>query len=226
MANPHIARHPEYDYDTVRLFCIATIIWGVVGMAVGVLIAAQMVWPVLNTPWEWFHFGRLRPLHTNAAIFAFAGNAIFAAIYYSTQRLCKCRMWSDTLGLLHFWGWQLIIVAAAVTLPLGITQSKEYAELEWPIDIAIAIVWVGFFGVNFLMTLVTRRERHMYVALWFYIATVVTVALLHVFNNLVVPIGWFKSYSIYAGVQDAFMQWWYGHNAVAFFLTTPFLGLM
>jgi len=192
----------------------------------GLLVAIMLVLPRLFAGLEWFSFGRLRPLHTNAAIFAFAGNGIFAAIYYSTQRLCKARMWSDTLSRLHFWGWQLIIVAAAVTLPLGITQSKEYAELEWPIDLAIAVVWLGFFGVNFFMTLINRRERHMYVALWFYIATIVTVTVLHVFNNLVVPIGLAKSYPIYAGVQDAFMQWWYGHNAVAFFLTTPFLGLM
>lgn len=220
----------QYNDSISRMFVIATVFWGVVAMLVGLIVATVMVLPKLFFelgPYaEYLTFGRLRPLHTNAAIFAFAGNAIFAAIYYSTQRLCKCRMWSDALGLLHFWGWQLIIVAAAITLPMGITQSKEYAELEWPIDIAIAVVWVGFFGLNFLMTLVTRRERHMYVALWFYIATIVTVALLHVFNNLVVPIGWFKSYSIYAGVQDAFMQWWYGHNAVAFFLTTPFLGMM
>jgi len=220
----------QYNDAITRKFAAATVLWGVVGMLVGLIVALLMVLPNLFYqlgPWsEYLTFGRLRPLHTNAVIFAFAGNAIFAAIYYSTQRLCKCRMWSDSLGLLHFWGWQLIIVAAAITLPLGITQGKEYAELEWPIDIAIAVVWVGFFGVNFLMTLVTRRERHMYVALWFYIATIVTVAMLHVFNNLVVPIGWIKSYSIYAGVQDAFMQWWYGHNAVAFFLTTPFLGLM
>lgn len=220
----------QYNDSITRMFAAATVLWGAVAMLVGTIVASLMVMPKLffelGPYGEFLTFGRLRPLHTNAAIFAFAGNAIFAAIYYSTQRLCKCRMWSDTLGLLHFWGWQLIILAAAITLPLGITQSKEYAELEWPIDIAIAVVWVGFFGVNFMMTLITRRERHMYVALWFYIATVVTVALLHVFNNLVVPVGWFKSYSLYAGVQDAFMQWWYGHNAVAFFLTTPFLGLM
>ena len=230
--DPTVGELETYQYnDSIsRMFVLATVLWGVVAMLVGMIVATLMVMPKLfyelGPLGEYLTFGRLRPLHTNAAIFAFAGNAIFAAIYYSTQRLCKCRMWSDALGLLHFWGWQLIIVAAAVTLPLGITQSKEYAELEWPIDIAIAVVWVAFFGLNFLMTLVTRRERHMYVALWFYIATIVTVALLHVFNNLVVPIGWFKSYSIYAGVQDAFMQWWYGHNAVAFFLTTPFLGLM
>lgn len=218
----------EYKYDDkiVRAFALVTVVWAVVAMLAGVLVALQLVIPGLNLGWTYTSFGRLRPLHTNAAIFAFAGNAVFAAVYYSTQRLCKARMWSDRLSWLHFWGWQLIIVAAAVTLPLGITQGKEYAELEWPIDIAIAVVWVVFFGVNFFMTLARRRERHMYVALWFYIATIVTVAVLHTFNSLVVPAGLFKSYSIYAGVQDAFMQWWYGHNAVAFFLTTPFLGLM
>ncbi len=216
----------SYDDDVVRKFATATIVWGLVGTLAGLIVALLLVMPKMFGSTPWLSFGRLRPLHTNAAIFAFAGNGIFAAIYYSTQRLCKARMWSDTLSRLHFWGWQAIIVAAAVTLPLGITQSKEYAELEWPIDLAIAVVWLGFFGVNFLMTLVHRRERHMYVALWFYIATIVTVTVLHVFNNLVVPIGWGKSYSVYAGVQDAFMQWWYGHNAVAFFLTTPFLGLM
>ncbi len=215
-----------YDDQIVRMFAAATIIWGLVATLVGMIVAVILVVPWLTDGLQWFAFGRLRPLHTNAAIFAFAGNAIFAAIYYSTQRLCKTRMWSDTLSHLHFWGWQAIIVAAAVTLPLGISQGKEYAELEWPIDIAIAVVWLFIFGGNFLMTLVKRRERHMYVALWFYIATIVTVALLHVFNNLVLPSGLFHGYSIYAGVQDAFMQWWYGHNAVAFFLTTPFLGLM
>lgn len=216
----------SYDDDIVRKFATATLLWGVVGMLAGLIVALLLVLPKLFGGLEWLSFGRLRPLHTNAAIFAFAGNAIFAAVYYSTQRLCKARMWSDVLSRLHFWGWQAIIVAAAVTLPLGITQSKEYAELEWPIDLAIAVVWLGFFGSNFLMTLINRRERHMYVALWFYIATIVTVTVLHVFNNIVVPIGLGKSYPVYAGVQDAFMQWWYGHNAVAFFLTTPFLGLM
>jgi cytochrome c oxidase cbb3-type subunit I/II len=216
----------SYDDGIVRMFSLATFVWGAVAMLVGLFVALLLVRPDLTFGLPYLTFGRLRPLHTNAAIFAFAGNAIFAAVYYSTQRLCKARMWSDTLSKLHFWGWQAIIVSAALTLPLGITQSKEYAELEWPIDLAIAVVWVGFFGTNLLMTLVRRRERHMYVALWFYIATVVTVAVLHVFNNLVVPTGLFKSYSLYAGVQDAFMQWWYGHNAVAFFLTTPFLGLM
>ncbi|QOJ01317.1 MAG: cytochrome-c oxidase, cbb3-type subunit I [Phycisphaeraceae bacterium] len=215
-----------YDDAIVRKFLTATMVWGLVAFLVGLLIAVQLAWPAANLGFEYTSFGRLRPLHTNAAIFAFAGNAIFAAVYYSTQRLCKARMWSDRLSALHFWGWQAIIVSAALTLPLGITQGKEYAELEWPIDLAIAVVWLGFFGTNFFMTLVHRRERHMYVALWFYIATIVTVTVLHVFNSLVVPAGLFKSYSVYAGVQDAFMQWWYGHNAVAFFLTTPFLGLM
>ncbi|MCA9134262.1 MAG: cbb3-type cytochrome c oxidase subunit I, partial [Planctomycetales bacterium] len=215
-----------YDDKIVRMFATATIVWGLVAMLVGLLVATFLVVPMLTGGLPWIAFGRLRPLHTNAAIFAFAGNGIFAAIYYSTQRLCKARMWSDTLSHMHFWGWQAIIVAAAITLPLGLTQSREYAEMVWPIDVAVAVVWLFIFGGNFLMTLVHRRERHMYVALWFYIATIVTVALLHVFNNLVLPTTWFHGYSIYAGVQDAFMQWWYGHNAVAFFLTTPFLGLM
>ncbi len=216
----------SYDDAIVRKFLLMTLVWGLVAFLVGLIVAAELVLPDLNLGIKFLSFGRLRPLHTNAAIFAFAGNAIFAAIYYSTQRLCKARMFSDLLSNLHFWGWQLIIVCAALTLPLGITQGKEYAELEWPIDILIAIVWVAFFGVNFFGTLAKRRERHMYVALWFYTATIITVAVLHVFNSLVIPAGLFKSYSVYAGVQDAFMQWWYGHNAVAFFLTTPFLGLM
>ena len=231
----------SYDDAITRKFVLATVLWGVVAMLAGVIIALQLAFPAMNLGFEWTSFGRLRPLHTNAAIFAFAGNAIFAAVYYSTQRLCKARMWSDRLSNLHFWGWQLIIVCAAVTLPLGITQGKEYAELEWPVDLLIAVVWLGFFGTNFFMTLKNRRERHMYVALWFYIATILTVTLLHVFNSLSLPLAiveivqngrvpsgtdWLKSWSVYAGVQDAMMQWWYGHNAVAFFLTTPFLGLM
>jgi cytochrome c oxidase cbb3-type subunit I/II len=221
----------SYNEGIVRLFVGATIFWGVVAFLVGLYVALMLVMPQLSFKLEYLTLGRIRPLHTNAAIFAFVGNAIFAGIYYSTQRLCKARMWSDTLGLLHFWGWQLIIVLDAICLPLGITQSKEYAEPEWPVDLLIAVVWLLFFGTNFFMTLVKRRERHMYVALWFYIATILTVTVLHVFNNLVVPIFAageipIKSYPIYAGVQDAFMQWWYGHNAVAFFLTTPFLGLM
>jgi cbb3-type cytochrome c oxidase subunit I len=213
-----------YDEKIVRYFVYATVLWGFIGMAVGALIALQMAWPAANIG-EYLTFGRLRPLHTNAVIFAFAGNSIFAAIYYSTQRLCKARMYSDWMSSFHFWGWQAIIVSAAVTLPLGYTTSKEYAELEWPIDIAIAVVWIVF-AVNFFGTLYKRREKHLYVALWFYIATIVTVAVLHVGNSLALPAGVLKSYPIYAGVQDALVQWWYGHNAVAFFLTTPFLGLM
>ena len=215
----------SYDDAIVRKFLWATIIWGLVGFIVGLVIALQLANPIFNFEISWLSFGRLRPLHTNAVIFAFAGNAIFTGIYYSTQRLLKTRMFSDRLSSFHFWGWQAIIVAAAITLPMGFTQAKEYAELEWPIDIAIAVVWVAF-AINFFGTLARRRERHIYVAIWFYIASIVTVAILHIFNNLSVPAGLFKSYSIYAGVQDAFMQWWYGHNAVAFFLTTPFLGLM
>lgn len=226
----------SYNDEIVRKFALATLVWGIVAFIAGLYVAILLVVPWLSFDMSFLTLGRLRPLHTNAAIFAFGGNAIFAAVYYSTQRLCKARMWSDWLGNAHFWGWQLIILLAALTLPMGITQSKEYAELEWPIDLLIAVVWLGMFGVNFFMTLIHRRERHMYVAIWFYIATIVTVTVLHVFNNLVVPVIGeglnegqtltIKSYSIYAGVQDAFMQWWYGHNAVAFFLTTPFLGLM
>ncbi len=213
----------RYDDAVVRRFVTATIVWGAVGMLVGLWCALELATPRLNIG-PYFTFGRLRPLHTNAVIFAFAGNAIFAAVYYSSQRLLKARP-VEWLNKLHFWGWQAIILSAAITLPLGFTQGKEYAELEWPIDIAIAVVWIAF-AVNFFAMVRNRREKHLYVALWFYIATIVTVAVLHIFNNLVIPSGLFKSYSIYAGVQDAFMQWWYGHNAVAFFLTTPFLGLM
>ena len=223
-APPPVLESFSYDDAIVRKFLTATFVWGLVGMLVGLIIALQLAVPALNFA-PWFAFGRLRPLHTNAVIFAFAGNAFFTGAYYSLQRLCKARMFSDGLSQFHFWGWQAIIVAAAITLPLGFTQAKEYAELEWPIDIAIAVVWVVF-AINLFGTIARRRERHLYVAIWFYIASVITVAILHIFNNLSVPAGLFKSYSIYAGVQDAFMQWWYGHNAVAFFLTTPFLGLM
>lgn len=215
----------KYDDAVVRKFAFATLIWGAVATLAGLWLGLMMVVPALSFDLPQLTFGRLRPLHTNAAIFAFAGNALFCAIYYSSQRLLKARMFSDALSNFHFWGWQAIIVAAALTLPFGITQSKEYAELEWPIDIAIAVVWVAF-AINFFGTLQKRRERHIYVAIWFYIATIVTVAILHIFNNLTIPASATKSYPIYAGVQDAFMQWWYGHNAVAFFLTTPFLGLM
>jgi cytochrome c oxidase cbb3-type subunit I/II len=214
----------RYDDGIVRQFLVATFVWGLVGMLVGLFIALELAVPSLNVA-PWLSFGRLRPLHTNAVIFAFAGNAFFTGAYWSTQRLLKARMFSDALSKFHFWGWQAIIVAAAITLPLGFTQAKEYAELEWPIDIAIAVVWVAF-AVNFFGTMAKRRERHLYVALWFYLASIITVAILHIFNNLSLPVFAFKSYSVYAGVQDAFMQWWYGHNAVAFFLTTPFLGLM
>ena len=214
-----------YDNDIVRKFGNAAIIWGVVGLLVGLTIAYQLFLPDLNGGIPWLTFGRLRPLHTNAAIFAFVGNAIFTGVYYSTQRLVKTRMYSRTLSLIHFWGWQLIIVAAALTIPLGITSSHEYAELEWPIDIAIAVVWV-IFGINMLMTLIKRRESHIYVAIWFYISTWITVTMLHIGNNLEVPFSLMKSYPVFAGVHDALIQWWYGHNAVAFFLTTPYLGLM
>ncbi|WP_395783517.1 cytochrome-c oxidase, cbb3-type subunit I [Aquirufa sp.] len=216
--------HFAYDNTIVRNFALATILWGVIGMLVGVIIASQLVDPVVNFT-QYGSYGRLRPLHTNAVIFAFVGNAIFAGVYYSLQRLLKARMFSDILSSFHFWGWQTIIVAAAITLPLGITTSHEYAELEWPIDIAITLVWVAF-GVNMFGTIFKRRERHLYVAIWFYIATFITVAVLHLTNSMQLPISLFKSYYVYAGVQDALVQWWYGHNAVAFFLTTPFLGLM
>ncbi len=214
-----------YDNKVVKKFLYATMFWGIIGMTVGLLLAFLFIFPGLTDGISWLSFGRLRPLHTNAVIFAFVGNAIFAGVYYSTQRLLKARMFSDFLSNFNFWGWQLIIVAAAITLPLGYTSSKEYAELEWPIDIAIALVWVAF-GVNLIGTMIKRRQRHLYVAIWFYLATFVTVAVLHIFNSLALPVSGLKSYSVYAGVQDALVQWWYGHNAVAFFLTTPFLGLM
>ncbi|MGC4234843.1 MAG: cbb3-type cytochrome c oxidase subunit I, partial [Niabella sp.] len=215
----------SYDNKIPKMFAIATVTWGVVGMLVGVLAAFQLAFPVLNFGLEFTTFGRVRPLHTNAVIFAFVGNAIFTAVYYSMPRLLKTSMWNNTLSKIHFWGWQLIIVAAAVTLLAGYTTSKEYAELEWPIDIAITLVWVVF-GVNMMGTILTRRERHLYVAIWFYLASWVTVALLHIVNSFELPLSGLKSYSWYAGVQDALVQWWYGHNAVAFFLTTPFLGMM
>ncbi len=214
----------KYNDQIVRMFTLATIFWATIAFLVGIFIALQMAVPQLNLT-GWLTFGRLRPLHTNAAIFAFAGNAIFAGIYHSTQRLLKTRLFSDGLSKLHFWGWQFIIVLAVITLPLGISQGKEYAELEWPIDLAIVLIWVVF-AVNFFGTLVKRNEKHLYVAIWFYIATIVTVALLYIVNAISIPISPFKSYIVYAGIQDALIQWWYGHNAVAFFLTTPFLGLM
>ncbi len=215
----------SYDNKIVKAFIIATVVFGLVGMLVGLTAALQLVWPIFNFDLQYSSFGRIRPLHTNAIIFAFVGNAMFAGIYYSMQRLLKTRMFSDKLSWINFWGWQAIILAAAITLPLGLTTSKEYAELEWPIDIAITLIWVVF-GINMIGTILRRREQHMYVAIWFYIATFVTVAVLHVVNSFEMPVNFFKSYSFYAGVQDALVQWWYGHNAVAFFLTTPFLGLM
>ncbi|OCB78695.1 cytochrome-c oxidase, cbb3-type subunit I [Flavobacterium crassostreae] len=216
-----------YDNKIVKKFIYATILFGVVGMLVGLTLAILYLFPNLTDGISWLSYGRLRPLHTNAVIFAFVGNAFFAGMYYSMQRLLKARMYSDFLSGLHFWGWQLIIVAAAITLPLGYSTSKEYAELEWPIDIAITFIWVVM-GINMIGTMIKRRERHLYVAIWFYLATFVTVAVLHIFNSLAIPVSLLsmKSYSVYAGVQDALVQWWYGHNAVAFFLTTPFLGLM
>ena len=213
-----------YDNKIVRNFIVATVIWGLAGMLVGLLAACQLVWPDLNLT-SWLTFGRIRPLHTNAVIFAFVGNGIFAGVYYSLQRLLKTRMAYDTLSKINFWGWQLIILAALITLPLGITSGKEYAELEWPIDIAITLLWVVF-GWNMFATILKRRVRHLYVAIWFFIATFVTVAVLHIVNSFELPVSLFKSYSWYGGVQDALVQWWYGHNAVAFFLTTPYLGLM
>ena len=215
----------SYDNKIVKQFAIATVVWGLVGMLVGIIVATQLFYPALNLNLQYITFGRIRPLHTNAVIFAFVGNAIFMGIYYSLQRLCKARMFSDLLSNIHFWGWQLIILAAAISLPLGLTTSKEYAELEWPIDIGITLVWVAF-GINMFGTILKRRESHMYVAIWFYIATWVTVAVLHIVNSFEIPVSFMKSYSMYAGVQDALVQWWYGHNAVAFFLTTPYLGLM
>lgn len=214
-----------YDNKIVKKFIIATVVWGLVGMSVGLFAAFQLWLPSLNLDLAYTTFGRIRPLHTNAVIFAFVGNAIFTGVYYSMPRLLKTPMWSPLLSKINFWGWQLIILSAAITLPLGLTSSKEYAELEWPIDIAIALVWVAF-GLNMIMTMLTRRVRHMYVAIWFYLASFVTVAVLHIVNSMAIPVSAFKSYSMYAGVQDALVQWWYGHNAVAFFLTTPFLGLM
>ncbi|WP_343532521.1 cytochrome-c oxidase, cbb3-type subunit I [Pedobacter sp.] len=214
-----------YDNKIVRNFGIATIVWGIIGMLVGLLVAMQLFKPEMNMGSQYTTFGRIRPLHTNAVIFAFVGNAIFMGVYYSLQRLLKARMFSNVLSNIHFWGWQLIIVSAVITLPLGITSSHEYAELEWPIDIAITLIWVVF-GVNMFGTIIKRRERHLYVAIWFYIATFVTIAVLHIVNSFQLPISFLKSYYVFAGVQDALVQWWYGHNAVAFFLTTPYLGMM
>ncbi|HEY1037876.1 MAG TPA: cytochrome-c oxidase, cbb3-type subunit I [Bacteroidia bacterium] len=215
----------QYDNKIVKWFAYATMVWGLVGMLAGLVAALQLFLPALNFELPYTTFGRVRPVHTNAVIFAFVGNGIFMGVYYSLQRLLKARMFSDLLSKIHFWGWQLIIVLAAISLAMGKTTGKEYAELEWPIDILITLVWVVF-GWNMFGTIIRRRERHLYVAIWFYIGTWVTVAMLHIVNSIEIPVSFWKSYSWYAGVQDALVQWWYGHNAVAFFLTTPYLGLM
>jgi cytochrome c oxidase cbb3-type subunit 1 len=218
-------KEASYNDTVVRQFAIVTVAWGVVGMLVGLIIAAQLIWPALSFDLPFLTYSRLRPLHTNAVIFAFGGSALFATAYYVVQRTCHVRLAFDKLAAFTFWGWQLVIVLAAITLPLGITQSKEYAELEWPIDLLIAVVWVAF-AIVYLGTIAKRRVKHIYVANWFYAAFIITVAVLHIFNNLAIPVTLFKSYPIYTGVVDAMMQWWYGHNAVGFFLTAGFLGMM
>ncbi|MBA4742544.1 MAG: cytochrome-c oxidase, cbb3-type subunit I [Azoarcus sp.] len=216
-----------YHYKVVRQFALMTVVWGIVGMLVGVIIAAQLAWPALNLSelGEWFHFGRLRPLHTNAVIFAFGGCALFATSYYVVQRTCHAPLFAPKLAAFTFWGWQAVILLAAITLPLGYTSSKEYAELEWPIDILIAVVWVSY-AIVFFGTIAKRRVSHIYVANWFFGAFILTVALLHIVNSAAIPVTFWKSYSAYAGAQDAMIQWWYGHNAVGFFLTAGFLGMM
>ncbi len=220
-----MAEEDTYNVKVVRQFAVMSVVWGVVGMLVGLWIAAELVWPALNFDLQWISFGRLRPLHTNAVIFAFGGCALFATSYYIVQRTCQVRLFAGKLAAFTFWGWQLVILSAAVSLPLGITTSKEYAELEWPIDILIAVVWVAY-AIVFIGTIAKRRVKHIYVANWFFMAFILAVAMLHIVNSLALPAGWLKSYSAYAGVQDAMVQWWYGHNAVGFFLTAGFLGIM
>ncbi|GAB3379484.1 cytochrome-c oxidase, cbb3-type subunit I [Spongiibacter taiwanensis] len=217
--------HPVYNYRVVQQFTVMTVIWGIVGMAVGVLLAAQLVWPQLNFDTPWLSFGRLRPLHTNAVIFAFGGCALMASSFYVVQRTCQARLISDSLAAFVFWGWQLVILLAAISLPLGFTSAKEYAELEWPIDILITVVWVVY-AIVFFGTIMKRKTAHIYVANWFFGAFIVTVAVLHIVNSLAIPVTLTKSYSLYAGAVDAMIQWWYGHNAVGFFLTAGFLGMM
>ena len=216
---------PDYNMKVVKQFAIMTIVWGIVGMLVGVILAAQMIWPDLNMGQPWLHFGRLRPLHTNAVIFAFGGCALFASSYYIVQKTCQATLFSPRLAAWTFWGWQLVIAAAAVTLPMGLTTSKEYAELEWPIDILITLVWIPY-AVVFFGTITRRKTSHIYVANWFFGAFILAVAMLHVVNSAAIPVSMFKSYSAYAGTIDAMVQWWYGHNAVGFFLTAGFLGMM
>ncbi len=225
MTHPAAAEHPVYNYKVVRQFTIMTVVWGIVGMLVGVVIAAQLAFPELNFDSQWLHFGRLRPLHTNAVIFAFGGSALFATSFYVVQRTCQARLVSDRLASFVFWGWQLVIVLAAITLPLGYTSSKEYAELEWPIDVLITVVWVAY-AIVYFGTIARRKTSHIYVANWFFGAYIITIAVLHVINSLAIPVSLTKSYSIYAGTIDAMVQWWYGHNAVGFFLTAGFLGIM
>ncbi|MCF2947067.1 cytochrome-c oxidase, cbb3-type subunit I [Paraglaciecola aquimarina] len=217
--------HPEYNYKVIRQFAVMTVVWGIVGMLVGVFIAAQLYWPALNFDTPWLTFSRLRPLHTNAVIFAFGGCALFATSLYVVQRTCHVRLFSDKLASFTFWGWQLVIVLAAITLPMGITSSKEYAELEWPIDILLTIVWLSYI-INFFGTMIIRKVSHIYVANWFFGAFMLTVAVLHIANSMVIPVSLTKSYSLYSGAVDAMIQWWYGHNAVGFFLTAGFLGMM
>ena len=219
------ATSTAYNYKVVRQFAIMTVVWGIVGMLVGVLIAAQLAWPALNLDLPWTSFGRLRPLHTNAVIFAFGGCALFATSYYTVQRTCQTTLFAPKLAAFTFWGWQLVILLAAISLPLGFTSAKEYAELEWPIDILIAVVWVVY-GIVFFGTLLKRNVKHLYVGNWFFGAFIIVVAMLHIVNNLEMPVTWTKSYSLYSGATDAMVQWWYGHNAVGFFLTTGFLGMM
>lgn len=225
LADAGIEARATYNDKVVRRFAIMTVVWGIVGMAVGVFIAAQLLWPALNLDIPWPTYSRLRPLHTNAVIFAFGGCALFATSYYIVQRTCHARLFSDRLAAFTFWGWQAVIVAAAITLPLGITQSKEYAELEWPIDLLIAVVWIAY-GVVFFGTIVKRKVKHIYVANWFFASYIITIAVLHIVNNIAIPVSPTKSYIIYSGVVDAMVQWWYGHNAVGFFLTAGFLGMM
>lgn len=220
-----MAENETYNYTVVRQFAIMTIVWGIVGMLVGVIIASQMAWPAMNFDTPWLSFGRLRPLHTNAVVFAFGGSALFATSYYIVQRTCHARLFAGKLAAFTFWGWQLVILSAAITLPLGITSSKEYAELEWPIDILITLVWVSY-AIVFFGTIVKRKTPHIYVANWFFGAFILVVAVLHLVNSAVLPVSLFKSYSVYSGAQDAMVQWWYGHNAVGFFLTAGFLGMM
>ena len=215
----------DYNYTVVRQFALTTVLWGIVGMTVGVLIAAQLIWPQLNFDTPWLTYSRLRPLHTNAVIFAFGTSALFATSYYVVQRTCQTRLFAPKLAAFTFWGWQAIILSAAITLPLGITSGKEYAELEWPIDIAIAVVWVSY-AIVFFGTIVKRKTSHIYVANWFFGAFIITVAVLHIVNSMAMPVNLFKSYSLYAGAVDAMVQWWYGHNAVGFLLTAGFLGMM